>query len=250
MKSLTKIIVIIIIVYGVCEELPKEITTCSRSDENFHKCLAGAIQEALIIFKDGSEKFDLPKIEPFKITQHTESESIGGTPNFYLKSSLNNAEIRGLTTGKMLRTATRFNKGYGIKLETAFDRISIIGNYTMNGKVLVLPINGEGRCNITFVDTIVRVESHGKYITKDGDEYIDIQEFKIKITPKRVFFNFENLFKNDKKLSDTINSVMNQQWQLVTDNILPGYEEKIGEQLIGVCNKIYHNVPVNKIFRE
>jgi len=149
-----------------------------------------------------------------------------------------------------LRAATKFNKGYGIKLEVAFDEISINGNYTMNGKILVLPINGEGECNITFKDTIVLIESFGKYITKDGETYIDIQEFKIKITPKRVLFNFENLFKNDKQLSDTINSVMNQQWQLVTDNLLPGYEEKFGEQLIGVANKIYHNVPFDKIFRE
>lgn len=198
----------------------------------------------------GSETFDLPKIEPFTVTEHTESEAIGATPNFYLKSSLKNAEIRGLTSGKVLRTATKFNKGYGIKLETEFERISIIGNYTMNGKILVLPINGEGECNITFVDTIVRVESHGRYITKGGETYIDIEEFKIKITPKRVLYNFENLFKNDKQLSDTINSVMNQQWQLVTDNLLPGYEEKFGQQLIGVANKIYHNVPFNKIFRE
>lgn len=199
--------------------------------------------------KIGDEKFGIPKLEPFTIKK-IDSETIGGIPNFHLKSSLKNAEIHGLTSGKILRTATKFNKSYAIKLESEIDKIDIIGNYTMTGKILVLPINGEGKCKITLKNTLIRAESYGNYITKDGETYIDIKDFKMKITPKKVIFNFENLFKNDKKLSDTINTVMNEQWKLVTENLLPGYEANFGSYFIEVANKIFHNVPFNKIYRD
>lgn len=181
---------------------------------------------------------------------YTESETPGGSANFHLKSALKNTDIHGLSTLKVARTATKFHKSFGVKLEGKIEKFSINGDYTMTGKILVLPINGEGRCNVTMIDVDFLSDARGDYFQKNNKTYINLHTLKLKLRPKRVHFFFENLFKNDQKLSSTINNFMNEQWELVSNNMLPGYEREFGKLLAEIANKIYSFVPTNEIFPE
>lgn len=197
----------------------------------------------------GNAEFNLPKLEPFRV-KYVETETVGGTSNFYLKSTLKDVDIHGLTSGKLSRTATKFNKSYGLRVEGFVDKIQIIGDYTMNGKILVLPINGEGKCNVTMTNVTCFIDSRGKYFERDGETFLNITHFTLKLTPQHVTYYFANLFKNDQKLSATINDFMNEQWKLVTDNLLPPYMTRIGDMFADISNKIFNNIPFNKIFLE
>jgi hypothetical protein len=188
-------------------------------------------------------------IDPFQI-KYTESQTPGGNANFYLKSSLRDTKITGLTTLKVLRTATKFNKTFGLKVEGIIDRFSINGDYKMEGKILVLPINGEGVCNVSMSDVTVLAEGRGKFFEKNSENYIELHSLTVKLKPKHVYYYFENLFKSNKELSETINAFMNEQWELVTANLIPGYEDNFGVMFKDLANKIFTNVPVNEIFRD
>ncbi|KAG5683836.1 hypothetical protein PVAND_013099 [Polypedilum vanderplanki] len=229
--------------------LPTGLTTCKRSDADFNKCLSKAIENSLKTLRDGNKEFGIPVIDPFFI-DYSESTTPDGNENFFLRSSLRNTIITGLTQIKVLRTATKFNKSFGLKLEGKIDRFSIIGDYTMNGKVLLLAINGEGKCNVTMNDVIVVADGRGKYFEKNQNTFVELHSLTIKLKPKHVSYNFENLFKNNKELSRTLNDFMNEQWELVTENLIPGYEENFGRLFMKIANKIFTNVPTNEIFRE
>lgn len=63
--------------------------------------------------------------------------------------------------------------------------ITQIGAYKINGKVLVLPIQGTGRSNMTFDRPIMKLRATTKSMKRDNEEYMQIDKVKINIVPKR-----------------------------------------------------------------
>jgi hypothetical protein len=221
--------------------------TCSKSSDEFHKCLASALEGSLLVLKDGNKEFDMEPLDPFHI-DYIESDSLGGSQsNFYLKSAFKNIDLNSFSTGKVLRVSTKFDKKFAIRAETFIENFSVIGDYKMTGK-LILPLNGEGKCNITMQNVTSVFTARGSYFDKNSETYLNITSISFKLIPSHVSYYFENLFKNDKTLSDTINNFMNENWKLVADNLLPSYEVKFGEIFVFLANKIFHNVPTNRIF--
>lgn len=169
-----------------------------------------------------------------------------------MKSSIKDMMIHGLGNVKVKKIQTKFGKkNFALRAEAAdFGSVKLLGQYTMKGKILVLPIDGEGKCNVTLVDPTVLLELRGKIIEKEGEQFLNATSMDVDLRPKRAHFYFENLFKNDKKLSDTINNFMNENWELVVENLLPGYEKSLGVTFKDESNKIFSRVPMKKIFRE
>ena len=84
----------------------------------------------------------------------------------------------------------------------------------------------------------------------NGEMFIEIKKFSISFTPKHAIFQFTNVFKGDKALSDNINVFMNENWQVVSDLLIPGYAEKLSEQFKVYSQKVFSKVPVKNIFME
>lgn len=169
---------------------------------------------------------------------------------------------------KIMRVATKFDRKFQMKIDALAEKIEIIGDYTMDGQILVLPIKGNflfvqqglfiffkffkgnGKANITMENAKVLVIIKGEYLEKNGEIFIEIKNFSISFTPKHAVFKFTNIFKGDKALSDNINVFMNENWQVVSDLLIPSYAEKLGEQFKAYSQKVFAKVPVKNIFKE
>lgn len=149
----------------------------------------------------------------------------------------------------MKRLAIKFDN-FKIKSEIFTNRLDFVGNYKMKGQIIYLPINGEGRANISMHQPMSRHELTGEYFTKpeDGQTYINITDYKIKFKPKFVTFQFEDLFNGDKVLGENMNRFMNQNWKPVFQNIIPEYEKFFGEKFKSLANNVFQTVPMNQIF--
>lgn len=204
-----------------------------------------------MLLRNGNAEFNLPSIDPYFI-KYIESDTIGGAANFVLKSSIKDMNLIGFGNGVIKKVNTKFGKNnFAIRAEAGnFGNVKLIGQYTMKGNILVLPIDGEGKCNVTMNNPTIFLEMRGKYFEKGNETYMNVTSFEVQLKPKKAQFNFENLFKNDKKLSNTINNFMNQNWELVVENLLPGYEKRLGIIFKDETNKIFNNVPMKKIFRD
>lgn len=175
-------------------------------------------------------------------------EQSKATSSINLKSSFKNAEIHGLSASNILRTAVRFTN-FSMKSESFTNRLDFVGQYTMNGQILILPIRGEGFANVSMHEMITRHEIIGDYFTgPDGHKYVNLTDYKIKFKPKWVTFRFDNLFNGDELLGSTMNKFMNDNWQDVFDGIIPGYEAKFGEKFKKIANTLFHQVPFDVIF--
>lgn len=176
-------------------------------------------------------------------------ESAGATSAFSLRSSFQNAEIQGLSTSVLQRTAAKFTPKFALKSDAYTERLDFVGQYKMKGQILVLPIVGEGFANISMNQLLTRHELHGEYFQgPDNNTYINITSYKIKFKPKWVKMRFDNLFNGDKVLGETMNKFMNDNWEPVFFGLIPGYEEKFGEKFKKVANILFHQVPSKLIF--
>lgn len=128
--------------------------------------------------------------------------------------------------------------------------MEFISDYEMSGRILVLPIVGKGKSNVTMYNLTTKHEIYGEPVEKDGEMYMKIKKYHVKFYPKKMTMNFENLFNGDRQLGSTMNRFLNENWKIVFDEVSGGYEDTFGFIFKEITNKIFLKVPMNKIFLE
>lgn len=96
-------------------------------------------------------------------------------------------------------------------------------------------------------------------------EYIKVDTIKVKLNLKKVLIHLDNLFNGDKNLGiitvnhlacfkfkyvsgDSMNQLLNENWQDVMKEISPGAGKAIAEVLGSVFKNYVEYVPLNEIF--
>uniref|UniRef100_A0A182YB31 Serine/threonine-protein phosphatase n=1 Tax=Anopheles stephensi TaxID=30069 RepID=A0A182YB31_ANOST len=137
-----------------------------------------------------------------------------------------------------------------IKAEAITPQIQFVGNYTMDGRILVLPITGKGVANITLHRLKTHHELIGELVERNGEQYMHIRKYLVHFEPKLVTFQFGNLFNGDERLGKTMHQVLNDNWEVVFRELRSSYEDTFGYIFKKISNQIFLKVPMNKIFPE
>lgn len=207
-----------------------------------------AISEAIHQLKDGAPEFGIESLDAVYVNSIDVAQDSASA--VAIKSTFRDAEIRYLSNSDINKIAIDFKKNL-IRGESFTPKMEFAGNYGMEGKILFLPITGKGKGNVTFVGLTARHDLQMEPIKKeDGKVYWSVKNYKIKFSPKRAIFDFQNLFNGDKLLGKAMNEVLNTNWQLILTEILPSYEKKFGLIFKDLANKIFLNVAMNEIFLE
>ena len=133
-------------------------------------------------------------------------------------------------------------------LHTIADEISIIGLYTISGKILILPIRGNGACNITIYKSEFNIKFSGEPTEKDGKTYMKLKSFKFEIEKvKKLYMNLENLF-NDQALSDNMNKFLNENWQDILNEVKVNVAKAIGIHIKRIIKGVMEFKPYNELY--
>lgn len=127
-------------------------------------------------------------------------------------------------------------------------KVSITGKYKVDGRVLVLPIRGEGDANLVFDNCVLVVKLKPKVITKNGKQYIQTERFNLDFDTSRLHINLENLFNGNKELGENMNQFLNQNWRDILNELKPAINFAIEELLKSIINRIFAKVPYSDIF--
>lgn len=127
-------------------------------------------------------------------------------------------------------------------------KISIIGKYKVNGRVLVLPIQGEGNARLAFDDAELVVRYKPKVVEKRNKKYIQTERFQLDFDTSRLHINLENLFNGDKRLGDNMNQFLNTNWRDILNELKPAITYAVEEILKGIINRIFMKVPYEEVF--
>lgn len=129
-------------------------------------------------------------------------------------------------------------------------KITINGKYKINGRVLVLPIQGDGKANLVFDNVNLIVRYKPRIVEKKGKTYIQTDKFVLDFNTTRLHIKLDNLFNGDKALGDNMNLFLNENWQDILNELKPSVKFAIEELFKGIINRIFLRIPYNDIFIE
>lgn len=123
---------------------------CKKNDPNFDKCFKTAVQDVIPDLGEGYPKLRIPAIEPFELPSLEIDHGKGSSKSVSIDLKMKDVKIKGLTSTVIDYLKTDLDN-YKLNGKISFSKpLEITGHYTVNGKVLVLPITGSGPCSIVL----------------------------------------------------------------------------------------------------
>ncbi|KAK6641547.1 hypothetical protein RUM44_013259 [Polyplax serrata] len=233
-------------VNSLAHSLPKSFKQCRKSDPELGKCLQGAVLDAFNKMRTaGIPSLGVLPLEPLVVNDIKIDPGADGPVT--LKLHFMNLKMHGIPDSNFIQYNADLNNA---KLTTtAFtSKLWFEADYRADGKVLLLPVKGAGKCNVTLFDLKTDAELKFKPEVKRGETFWIIQSFKNKFNPKKVTVFFDGLLKGDRRLSTGINKFLNDNWKIVFEELGPSFEASFGAVFKEITHRVFSRVPVNKIF--
>ncbi|XP_017893279.1 protein takeout-like [Ceratina calcarata] len=245
--SLVSFFAAVILATATAVDLPNNWRICPRSlpDDQYYKCVAEAVKDAVVSLAGGLKSFKILPIEPLAV----DSVKIGNSQgSVTLKQEYRNIKLHGLTKNlevknyhidwdKCLLSSDSFNP-----------QVDFVADYKIDGKVLLLPVRGSGKSNITMYELKSHNDIYCEKYQKNGETYLRIKKYVVKFNPSRVTLRFENLFDGDSILGEQMNRFINENSDLLFKELQAPYEETFGLVFTKLSNDVFSRVPFDKIF--
>ncbi|KAK9888499.1 hypothetical protein WA026_000749 [Henosepilachna vigintioctopunctata] len=222
-------------------KLPTFLKICRRTDPNLEECIKQAVHTLKPLLAHGIPEFDIPSCEPLYISEVVLDQGSGAVS---VNSSYRDIKVYGPSqfTLKQVKINLERNR---IRLKVHIPSLYLVSKYTMEGRILMMPIAGSGNCygNYTNIDASVTIQ--GQKIKKDGEIYFNIKDFHVDFNIGHASIQLDNLFNGDKELGEAMNLFLNENWKNVANEIKPVLEDTIASIFKKFSNKIYHKYPLS-----
>uniref|UniRef100_A0A336MAX7 CSON013082 protein n=1 Tax=Culicoides sonorensis TaxID=179676 RepID=A0A336MAX7_CULSO len=230
--------------------LPDDVEKCSIIDTS---CLTNKAQIILKKYYKGYEPMGLKSLDPIKVDSMKVSESTEDQKkSINLNLLFKKLNVYGVSKGKInyLKMSNNSNsKNFEIDLSVSVPRLELIGDYSINGKILLLPITGSGKCNLTAENVDVKVQLNGNLIQHNGKDYLFLQKISsADCDISHVFIDLENLFNGNKVLGEGMNKFLNENWMELWKELRPAFIKTFGNIGIDVANTVFQRNTFKKLF--
>ncbi|KAK1130646.1 hypothetical protein K0M31_018763 [Melipona bicolor] len=240
--------VVISLTTVIAVDLPRNWKVCSRSlpEEEFSKCLDEAARNAVVSLARGLKSFKILPLEPLLVN----SVKIGGSQgSVSLRQEYRNIKLYGLTKNlELYNHHLELDNGCLLTSDSYNPQVDFVADYKLDGKVLLLPVRGSGKSNITMYGLKSHNELACEKYEKNGETYLKIKKYSVTFDPEKVKLNFDNLFDGDKAIATQLNTFMNENADLLFKELQAPYEETFSQVFTKLSNEVFSRVPMNKIF--
>ncbi|XP_071439966.1 protein takeout-like [Hetaerina americana] len=226
--------------------LPEFISPCARDDPKLNECALERGKTVIAHLKDGLPKYHIPRLEPLHVEEIkiNQDEKSGVGINLVAK----NVDIHGVSEGELRDIRIQLDPT-SFKLSIFFPRIEIMSKYNVNGKILILPIQGDGNANITMVNLELGFDFTAELNKKkDSQNYLKLGEHQITYKMSRNYIKMDNLFNGNKALGDRMNEFMDVNWREVTEELGPPIADALALVIKSIIAGILEQVPYENIF--
>ncbi|KAK9892729.1 hypothetical protein WA026_021920 [Henosepilachna vigintioctopunctata] len=237
----TFLIVLCLSSFSSAVKLPEEVKKCSKSDPNLKECLKDAVLAAFNKFASGYKPLGIGTLEPMTISELT-TEGSGGITQVY-----RNIKIDGISKCHIDNVDLNINK-LTLDMKAVCPHTEMNADYVLKGKLLTFPIDSSGKCNILLDGIDVNHKTKLERFEKDGRKYLRIRDWKMKLTPSKVHFYYENIMPGNKQLSDTIMKTMNENGVQIFLEQAIGFEEGYAAVHKAITNKVFEKIPEDELF--
>ncbi|KAH8267646.1 hypothetical protein KR018_012369 [Drosophila ironensis] len=192
---------------------------------------------------------NLKRLDPLHVDRMEINQ--GGNSPVGINLTFTDNMIHGLKNMRFVKV-----KGFGKdlagphELKAVMKSVSLVGRYSINGKVLILPISGNGQSNITLTNVRAILGFSGKPMEKNGETYMDITDFKLSMKPDTSHYHFGNLFNGDKALGDNMNAFLNDNSEAIYKETSASIDKSFADLFIGIIKNVFSQRPYAKLFME
>lgn len=198
----------------------------------------------------GIKELGVLPLEPFLIDKMEISQQADSPVN--LEMVYTNIQMYGIT-GNKIQSIKGFDKDplkSKVEISMFNEQFNFISDYDLNGRVLVLPVQGKGRCNLTFEGIDSTIKFTPKVVSKNGKDYLQIKKMVFHIKPSNLIMHFDNLFNGDKALTKTINEFLNQNWREIFDELRVVLDKSFGQVMQSIIDSVFIKIPYSELFLE
>ena len=228
-------------------ELPSNFKLCNRAlpDKEYYDCIASSVKEAVVSLAGGLKNFKILPVEPLAVDSVSIGEPHGSVA---LKQEYRNIKLHGLTKGIQVKNYHIDWDKCLLSSDSTNPQVDFVADYRIDGKILLLPVRGSGKSNITMYDLNTHNDIYCEKYQKNGETYLRVKKYIVKFSPSRVAMRFDNLFDGDSILGEQMNRFINENSDLLFKELQAPYEETFGLVFTKISNDIFSRVPFNKIF--
>ncbi|KAF6198137.1 hypothetical protein GE061_007884 [Apolygus lucorum] len=224
--------------------LPSYIKPCKRGSK-LNQCSIINGNAAIPSFAKGDAKLKIPSLEPILVKELSVRED--SAKSVALNLTFIDMKIKNLSKGKLVESKTDLNKRH-IEWTIDVPKVVIDSQYIVNGKILVLPIRGNGPCHIELDNVKLFYVLDYKLNKVKGQDHAVITNTDLKFETEKLKLKLDNLFNGDKALSDNMNVVLNDNWQELLTQLGPPVAKAIALAVKPIVDKIVSQVPFDQIF--
>ncbi|XP_045467272.1 protein takeout-like [Harmonia axyridis] len=221
-------------------KLPSIFKRCKFSDK---ACLKVAIEDGIRKLEKGLPSFGLIPLDPLVIPEMSiAAGSIVNVQQYYKNVTITGTKDITLTDANIdLENGEMF-------IDMSYPGFKLEADYRMTGRVLILPVVGEGKCVIKLDQPKPTFKAYFIVVEKKGKRYFKITDQEYHVNAAFASYHFENIFKGDERLGNEINKMLNDNWKEIYDELVPSYEVAIGSWLSSIANRFFSKVPITEIF--
>lgn len=191
-----------------------------------------------------------PIIEPFIVKRFDISD--GRTGSLNLKLNFRDVNVEGLSAVKIDR-AVGFDRDPAtskFEMYGSFPKIVLSGKYVADGRILILPIKGDGDANIVLHNPKFSVKFKPALHPRDGKTYLSVDKLKVLVEPERMSIKLTNLFNGDPALGSNLNEFLNQNWNEVWTELQPSIHVAIAEVVKSILQTLFKRFAYEEIYAD
>ncbi|XP_075158067.1 uncharacterized protein LOC142231337 [Haematobia irritans] len=225
-------------------EKPDFFTPCKLQDPAFNRCFAKNFEAPFSYWNDGLPGLKtLGPLDPFYIKRVAIAEDGNGPAAINI--GLTNLEMTGLKH-TVIEDAS-FNPAKSVtKVQVYVPKVNINADYSVKGRVLTLPLDGNGKARIVIKKLKIDVAIRLKGRKEDGFFFTDIDKIRMDINDVGGFqLDLDNLFNGQKVLEETANRLFNDNWRDLYEVMKPSISATVEKILDDRFRKIFSYVPAN-----
>ncbi|XP_055374501.1 protein takeout-like, partial [Condylostylus longicornis] len=237
--SITLFALLSIIVSGLAE-FPSDVKRCQAEDV---ACISNTITDLLRNNPNGKEDIGLPNINPYKIKKIIISDSNNANA-LNLDLMFLDVELRGLPEAIIEKSVGFSSDPSKSKFEIygVIPKLELKSKYKANGRILILPIQGEGDQNIVATNVKASIKFKPTILNRDGKILFTENKVKVLLEPQGLHMRLENLFNGNKELGENMNTFLNENWKDVWTELAPSIHAAIGDVLTSILSNVFNKI--------
>ncbi|KAK1120375.1 hypothetical protein K0M31_012356 [Melipona bicolor] len=229
---------------ALARDLPEFIHVCKKNEPNLSECIKSSIINMKPQLKTGVPDYKIPSLEPLILKE------LVATAGGNIKLKLTNVIIHGASDFSLTKLKANLET-LTFVADLDLPRLSLKGNYDVNGRIILLHIRGNGPMegNVTNSKGFVKIQMK-EYKKEDGESYLKVAEIKTKIFVQDGALHLQNLFGGDPVLGEAVNNAINSNFNGFVTEIKPALESAISNAFTDIANGILQQVPFKTLFPE